>query len=324
VDASLIAADANKQRSVSSAEHTDWRSLAASRRAVREYLDTLDQAAWGAASETVPKFVSPADPAAQWTGAHKGHAFFAYADNYLIDLKTPVIVDVEATRAIRQAEVGAARTMIDRTADRFGLKPERLAADSAYGSAPSLDWLVKTKGIAPHIPVLDKSRRDDGTFSRSDFQFDEARNIYVCPAAKTLTTRGTIVSDDQVLYRASKFDCTPCPLKSQCCPKEPVRKIPRSIFEQSRIALEMIGPFPGTLIRRSQPESARARAPISADSPSMRSSSRRQSPARSSITRAMRGDRTSGGVASMRGNSARKNRCPSRTAMPRSSRKARI
>src|SRR6478609_5424680 len=158
VDASLIAADANKQRSVSSAEHTDWRSLAASRRAVREYLDTLDKAAWGAASETVPKFVSPADPAAQWTSAHKGHAFFAYANNYLIDLKTPVIVDVEATRAIRQAEVGAARTMIDRTADRFGLKPERLAADSAYGSAPSLDWLVKTKGIAPHIPVLDKCR----------------------------------------------------------------------------------------------------------------------------------------------------------------------
>src|SRR3954453_414440 len=90
VDASLIAADANKQRSVSSAEHTDWRSLAASRRAVREYLDTLDQAAWGAASETVPKFVSPADPAAQWTGAHKGHAFFAYADNRLIHLKPPL------------------------------------------------------------------------------------------------------------------------------------------------------------------------------------------------------------------------------------------
>ena len=129
---------------------------------MREYLDTLDQAAWGAASETVPKFVSRSDPAAQWTGAHKGHAFFAYADNYLIDLKAAVILDVEATRAIRQAEVGAARTMIERTADRFGLKPERLAADSAYGSAPSLDWLVKTKGIAPHIPVLDKSQRDDG------------------------------------------------------------------------------------------------------------------------------------------------------------------
>lgn len=242
VDASLIAADANTQRSVSSAEHTDWRSLSISRRAVREYLDTLDQAAWGAASEAVPKFVSQSDPAAQWTGAHKGHAFFAYADNYLIDLKTAVILDVEATRAIRQAEVGAARTMIERTADRFGLNPNRLAADSAYGSAPSLHWLVETKGIAPHVPVFDKSRRDDGTFSRSDFKFDEAGNAYTCPAGKRLTTRGTVVNDDLILYRASKFDCTSCPLKSLCCPKQPVRKIPRSIFEQSRdVARSLVG-----------------------------------------------------------------------------------
>jgi len=47
-----------KQRSVSSAEHTNWQELAANRRAVREYLDTLDQAAWGAASEAAPKFIS--------------------------------------------------------------------------------------------------------------------------------------------------------------------------------------------------------------------------------------------------------------------------
>jgi transposase len=251
VDASLIPADANKQRSVSSTEHIDWSSLAASRRAVREYLDTLDDAAWGTASEAVPKFVSRSDPAAQWTGAHKGHAFFAYADNYLIDLKAAIILDVEATRAIRQAEVGAARTMIERTADRFGLKPERLAADSAYGSAPSLHWLVETKEIAPHIPVFDKSRSNDGTFSRSDFEFDEARNVYTCPGGKLLTTRGTIVNDDQVLYRASKFDCTSCTLKVRCCPKEPVRKIPRSVYERARdIARALIGTPPYEQSRR--------------------------------------------------------------------------
>ena len=95
--------------------------MAPTRRSVREYLDTLDEAALGAASAVEPKFVSPSDPAAQWTGALKGHAFFAYATNYLIDLDHAVIVDVEASRAIRQAEVGAARTMIDRTQDRFGL-----------------------------------------------------------------------------------------------------------------------------------------------------------------------------------------------------------
>jgi hypothetical protein len=129
---------------------------------VREYLATLNDAAFGAASEVRPKFISPSDPAAQWTGAMRGPAFFAYADNYLVDVKCGVIVDVEATRAIRQAEVGAAQTMIDRTEERLGLKPTRLAADSAYGSAPTLNWIVNEKKIAPHIPVIDMSTRKDG------------------------------------------------------------------------------------------------------------------------------------------------------------------
>jgi hypothetical protein len=76
------------------------------------------------------------------------------------------------------------------------------------------------------------------------------------------------------------------------------------------VALEMIGPIPGTLINRSQPASRRARTSISLDKLSIRSSSRRQSPARSSMTRRMRGDRASQGVARMRGNSARKKRKP--------------
>ena len=89
---------------------------------MKEYLATLDDAAFGAASEVTPKFVSPSDPAAQWTGAMRGPAFFAYADNYLIDVKFAIIMDVEATRAIRQAEVGAA-THHDR-ADRGALRLE--------------------------------------------------------------------------------------------------------------------------------------------------------------------------------------------------------
>jgi hypothetical protein len=103
------------------------------RAAAKEYLATLDNTAWGAASDVIPRFVSPSDPAAQWTGANKGPAFFAYSDNYLIDVKFGVIVDVEASRSIRQAEVGAAKTMIERTEMRFGLKPQRLVGDTAYG-----------------------------------------------------------------------------------------------------------------------------------------------------------------------------------------------
>jgi transposase len=232
VDASLIAADANKQRAAAASDEVDWEAIARTRRSVREYLDTLDEAAWGAASETVPKFISKSNPVAQWTGAHKGHAFFAYANNYLIDLKAAIILDVEATRAIRQAEVGAARTMIERTEDRLGLSPERVAADSAYGSAEMLGWLVNERAIEPHIPVFDKSARVDGTFSREDFAYDQQSDVYICPAGKALASTGTLVNDGAtLLYRASKDACE---LRARCCPKMPSRKVPRSIHEKAR------------------------------------------------------------------------------------------
>src|SRR3954464_15106393 len=198
VDASLIAADANKQRSIPGKDWDKNRAPEKAGHAVKEYLATLDDAAFGAASDVIPKFVSPSDPAAQWTGAMRGPAFFAYADNYLIDMKFGIIMDGEASRAIRQAEVGAAKTMIERTEERFDLKPERLAADTAYGSAANLNWLVNEKKIAPHIPVIDKSKREDGTFSREDFTFDKERDIYMCPAGEVLTTTGTVSTDHAV------------------------------------------------------------------------------------------------------------------------------
>jgi len=84
--------------------------------------------------------------------------------------------------------VETAKTLLERTEERLGLRPERLAADTAYGSAPTLDWFVNERKIAPHIPVIDKSKREDGTFSREDFTFDKERDIYTCPADKILTT----------------------------------------------------------------------------------------------------------------------------------------
>jgi len=234
VDASLIVADANKQRSIPGTEWKKTRAGETASRAIKEYLATLDDAAFGAASEVTPKFISPSDPAAQWTGAMRGPAFFAYADNYLIDVKFGIIVDVEASRAIRQAEVGAAKTMIERTQQRFDLKPAYLAADTAYGSAETLNWIVNEKRIAPHIPVIDKSNREDGTLSRVDFSFDKERDVYVCPNGKLLRTTGTVIDGNTLRYRASKFDCDGCASKMQCCPRTPARQIPRDLNEDAR------------------------------------------------------------------------------------------
>ena len=124
--------------------------------------------------------------------------------------------------------------MIERTEERFGLKPERLAADTAYGSAANLNWLVNDKQIAPHIPVIDKSNRNDGTLSRDDFTFDKDRNVYVCPKGKLLTTTGAVGADHTLRYFALKRDCEACPLKHGCCPKTPSRKITRDVHEDAR------------------------------------------------------------------------------------------
>jgi len=132
--------------------------------------------------------------------------------------------------------------MIERTSDRFELRPERLAADTAYGSAEMLAWLVDEQAIAPHIPVFDKSERTDGTFSRDDFIYDQQDDAYICPGGKTLrrrrrpfaTPRIGVTKDNTILYRASKSDCDACPLKPRCCPNAPARKVPRSIHEAAR------------------------------------------------------------------------------------------
>jgi len=232
VDASLIKADANRQRGI---EGETGLPPEAAGRAVQEYLTVLDDAAFGAATEVTPKFISPADPAARWTGAHGGQAFFAYSTNYLIDVDNAIIVDVEATTAIRQAEVLAAKRMIERSMERFDLYPARLMGDSAYGSAEMLGWLVHEHGIEPHVTVFDKSARRDGTFSRDDFTYDHARDLYLCPDGKKLTTTGTLVNDNAtMLYRASKHDCAECAFKLKCCPNTPARKVPRSIYEGAR------------------------------------------------------------------------------------------
>src|SRR6202790_3438631 len=166
VDASLIQADASDRTRVEGAAGLPPDAVG---RAVEEYLAVLDDAAFGAASEVTPKFVAPSDPATRWTAAHRGPAFFAYSANYLIDADNAIIVDVEATTAIRQAEILAAKRMIERSLERFDLYPERLIGDTACGTAEMLNWLVNDRGIEPHIPVYDKSQRTDGTFSRDDF-----------------------------------------------------------------------------------------------------------------------------------------------------------
>ena len=239
VDASLIRADVHRQRSVPGDEGLPPEAAG---RAVREYLEVLDDAAFGGATPVTPKRINLTDPAARWTAATREAAFYSYSTNYLIDLDHAVIVDVEATTSVRQAEVTAQRRMIERTQERFGLWPQRLVADTAYGSAPNLGWLVEDKGIEPHIPVFDKSARNDDTFARSDFAFDQEDDSYICPSGNRLrpsnrnfkTPRPLANADGFIRYRARQQDCSGCNFKQRCTPNTVARKIMRSVHEGAR------------------------------------------------------------------------------------------
>lgn len=239
-DASIIKADVKKFNSVPGVEALNWSLSEEYPRAVREYLEAIK--ATNNIPSFTPKFVASSDPASTWTGATRGPAFFAYCTNYLIDLKSGIIVDVEASTVNKTAEAQATQTMIDRVEDQFGIKPKRLVGDTNYGTADILAWLVNVKDIAPHVPVWDKSDRTDGTLSRIDFVWDAEADEYRCPEGKALrknwrpykTSRVHIDHDNFIRYRSRASDCVACPKKGQCCPKTSIRKIARSVHEDAR------------------------------------------------------------------------------------------
>jgi len=232
VDASVIKADASRHRHRE--DDDDWGG-GRGRRAVREYLDALDVA------DTTRK-ISLTDPAASYTAFPSGGAFYAYSTNYLIDTDHGIIVDVEPSTANRSHEVATTKTMVERVANRFNLKPQRLIGDTAYGTSAMLGWMVEEQGIEPHVPVWDKTERKDGCFSRSDFTWDAQLQEYRCPAGKPLRSRqrhykqrdSLVTTENTILHFARKHDCDPCPMKSRCCPNMPARKIARSIHEDAR------------------------------------------------------------------------------------------
>jgi transposase len=231
VDASVIEANASRYHG-QAPDEIDWSQSERQTRAVAEYLEALEHEEPNP-DRNPPKVISRSDPSSAWTAKANKRVQFGYGLNYLIDIENAIIVDVEATPARTFDEVAATKVMIERTNQRFGVKPDRLVADTAYGTSRFLGWLVGT-GITPHIPVWDKANRDDSIFSRSDFAFDKETNEYTCQNGKTLRTTGKIHDDRTILYLARKHDCNACPLKPKCCPNTPSRKVPRAVHEEAR------------------------------------------------------------------------------------------
>jgi hypothetical protein len=232
VDASVIEADASRFARIKGAK-VDWSEQQLAHRAVREFVEALESENPPINPNQKPKALSPSDPCAAWTVRGRHKVMFGYSLNYLMDMENAVIIDVEATPTRISKEVDATETMIDRTQDRFGLKPDRLAGDVAYGTGEMLGWLV-ARGIDPHIPVWDRSAMaPDGKFTRAEFAYDKECDLYICPGGKKLKTSGTVHDGATIKYIAKRSDCASCPLKPQCTSGRE-RRVQRDVNQEAR------------------------------------------------------------------------------------------
>ncbi len=232
VDASVIEADASRFKRIEGAE-IEWSEEQLARRAIKEYVDALESENAPINPDRKPKAMSATDPTAAWTTRGRYKVMFGYSLNYLIDMENAIIVDVEATPTRISKEVDATETMIERTQDRFALKPRHLAGDVAYGTGEMLGWLVN-RDIDPHVPVWDQSEvAADGKFVRADFAYEKDGDLYICPGGKELKTSGTVHDGTTIKYIAKRSDCAQCPLKPKCTTGRE-RRISRDVNQEAR------------------------------------------------------------------------------------------
>jgi hypothetical protein len=212
-------------------------------RTVQEYLVELEQQNPVADQEerVIPQqTVSTTDPDAAWA-VKGGSATLGYFDNYLVDTSSRVILSIEATPARFRQEAMAARRMLEHIA-QFGIRPQNLAADKAYGSGEFLAWLL-ARDIQPHIPVIDRRHQTRGLFTREQFRYEPPENAYYCPEEKPLHYRGQKRGQRGDLYRSTEAQCRGCPQKKSCT-RGPYRRLFVHWEEPARQAVRALAGTP--------------------------------------------------------------------------------
>lgn len=236
VDSTQISADASPARAISRDELVE---VAKVNRTVREYVEQVErenvvvaepaQASDPAGTEETerpqlsrryrnspPCKISTTDPDAALS-SKRGASEFAYYDNYLIDNRSCTIAGVMATPARLSQEIVAARQMLNRAKERFGLQPVSLAADKSYGTGEFLAWLYDRQ-IAPHIPVLDRKQQTNGFYTQHEFTPVPEEIAYRCPEGELLRYVGMSRGSQGYVFGAKPSQCRDCSHKPACTP----------------------------------------------------------------------------------------------------------
>jgi len=219
VDGTMVIANASPQRG---AKPEQLGEVAKVSRTVREYLadlarenPVLENEEKPAPGSVAARYVSTTDPDACWASKLGARGVPSYLDHYLIDNASCIILGVEATQARFRQETLAARRMLAQVKERFGICPEGVGADKAYGSGEFLAWLLE-RSIQPYIPVIDRRHQTQQRFTRDQFQYDPIENVFRCPQGQTLRYRGKSNKEQGHIYQTVESQCQGCPVKKRC------------------------------------------------------------------------------------------------------------
>jgi len=172
--------------------------------------------------------ISRTDPDARIFRKQFEKTKLAYSDNVLMDNGSRVILDVEVTEPNLHQEGQVAGEMLERSRFAYGIEPESIGGDKAYGSGPAVRGICEA-GVKPHVGLsAPKGPHIEGIYPKEDFIHDKENDELICPAGKRLRRRTTHKRNRQIEYVSSKADCKECVRKSLCT-RAPCRVVHRHL-----------------------------------------------------------------------------------------------
>lgn len=188
---------------------------------------------WKEKAETINRRESKTDPESGFY-KRKGKAEgMHYLSHETVDSKNGIIIDVAATAGnVPDSKPYIER--IDYIEKNLGLKIQEACADSGYDTN-LINQQLSERDIDFYTPERTEQKRGTTEFQRKDFQYDEEKDVFICPGKKELPlhrlnrTTNTVTKE----YRCPKAMCKECPLHSRCIGEKGTdKRIQINIFEE--------------------------------------------------------------------------------------------
>ena len=170
------------------------------------------------------KQISVTDPDARKMRTRNGFVV-GFSAQTAVDAKHKLIAAADVTN--EETDVQQLANVAQQTQENLGVGKLDVVADKGYYSNSEVSRCVE-RGITPYMEKADTSANTkQGLYGKSRFNYDAAKDLYVCPAGKELTHRFNTEEKGRQLryYRAS--DCKGCAMRKQCTRNRGNRTITR-------------------------------------------------------------------------------------------------